>query len=269
MGAGVDQPKVKKALLLASVSPVALAFGGHATNAQPSSLGMSPAVAYSWTGCFVGGTVGYGWGRQNPSETSKSTHTSCCSGTTTQTGMASGPIDSSGGLYGGQGGCNFQFAPSMVVGVQGDLYGAHIHGTGADPWNPQTFGSGDGTIGVTTNWIASITGRFGFTGFSNMVLFYAKGGVAWDQNTWNLANSDLFSALGSVHETRTGWTTGAGVEWAFAAPWTVFLEWDYYGFHNGNTYSTSAGTTSSVLNTGPQTINAVLLGFNYKWGPPP
>jgi outer membrane immunogenic protein len=257
---------------LASVSPVALVFGGNA-HAQPFSLAASPVTAYSWTGCFVGGSLGWGWGRQQPSETSKSTFRSCCSGSFTESGLASGPIDSSGGLYGGQAGCNFQFLPSMVLGVQSDFYGAHIHGTGMDPWNAQTFGSEAGTIGVTTNWIASITGRFGFTGFNNMVLFYAKGGVAWDQNTWNLANSDLFASFGSVSETRVGWTTGAGIEWALAPPWTVFLEWDYYGFRNGNTYTTATSTftstSTSTLTTGPQNINAVMLGFNYKWGPSP
>jgi hypothetical protein len=87
--------------------------------------------------------------------------------------------NSSGGLYGVQAGCNYQFAGSWVVGVQGDIAGANINGSVSDPLNgaghPPLTGF---SIGMKTDRIAIVTGRLGVTGWNNLALFYVKGGVA-------------------------------------------------------------------------------------------
>ena len=63
---------------------------------------------------------------------------------------------------------------------------------------------------------------------------------------------------------RTGWTAGAGIEWAFAPHWSANVEYNYYDF----------GTKSMVL-TGPtnrinisglkDTIHAATIGVNYRF----
>jgi outer membrane immunogenic protein len=127
-------------------------------------------------------------------------------------------LDSSGGLYGVQAGCNYQFAGNWVVGVQGDIAGANISGNAPDPLNgsgnpPQTGFS----IGMKTDRLASVTGRLGVTAWNNQALFYVKGGAAWDKNQWNFRQT--FNCINSncpnpfADDRRTGWTVGGGVEW--------------------------------------------------------
>ena len=65
---------------------------------------------------------------------------------------------------------------------------------------------------------------------------------------------------------RTGWTAGAGVEWAFAPHWSATLEYNYYDFGGrGFTLSDPArGTTVSGLSL-TDTIHAVTAGVNYRF----
>jgi outer membrane immunogenic protein len=269
--------------LFASVSPIALLIGSPAIAAdmglKARPAGPPPAPAFSWTGCYVGAHVGWGWGRNNFSEQSATTAVTSGSEstfTTSSFGAASGRVDSSGGMFGGQVGCNYQFAPNWVAGIQGDFAGTDINGKATDP-----LGLGNSVISVKTEWLASITGRLGVTAFNNVALFYAKGGVAWDRNQWDLSNAANFFNSALFSETRTGWTIGGGVEWAFLPNWTAFAEFNYYDFSHGgsnaagtNTTTTSCGiicttstTTSSVFSTGKQQIEAVKVGVNYKFGP--
>lgn len=273
-------------VLLASVSPAALLIGGTANSADlslktPRPMYAPPPAAFSWTGCYVGAHVGWGWGRSHYSESSASTTT-----VTPVSGSAGAPshafrsasssVDSSGGLFGGQVGCNYQFAGSWVVGVQGDLAGADINGKATDP-----LGLGNTTIGLKTDWLASVTARLGVTAFDNQALFYVKGGAAWDHNKWDLSNAANFFNPALFSETRSGWTIGGGAEWVLWSPrWTAFVEYNHYDFRGGGTTvtghtttttSTSTATTTVTTNnsftTGKQTIDAVKVGVNYKFGP--
>lgn len=257
----------KKAVLLASASPVALAFTGDA-KAAPPPVPQPPAAntipVYSWTGCYVGVNGGYGWGRQHVSTSGSQTKViPGCSGgsTTTTSGSASSGLDSSGGLFGGQVVCDFQFAPNLVVGVAGMLDSANMHGTTYDPWN--AFNGGMGTISLTTTELASTVGRVGFTVWNNTVLFYVQGGAAWDQNRWNLTNTELVFSPQIVIDNRFGWTGGGGVTWAFTPVWSVFAEFNYYDF--SSTYTVA--TAGNVFSAGRQTIEVFMMGVSYKLGP--
>jgi outer membrane immunogenic protein len=68
----------------------------------------TPAVpAFSWTGCYIGGNIGGGWGREAASAPFLAPGISV-------TG------DTSGVIGGGQIGCNYRFAPNWVIGIEGD-----------------------------------------------------------------------------------------------------------------------------------------------------
>ena len=172
---------VTKLVLLASVSPAALVFAGAANAADlPLKAAMAaPVPAYSWTGCYAGAHVGWGWGQQRP--------TDGFFGSSSGGRSAKGSLDTSGGLFGGQVGCNYQFAGNWVVGLQGDLAGTDINGKGRDP----LFGFKGATVALKTDWLASVTGRVGLTSSDHLALYYAKGGVAWDHNQWDLSNLAL------------------------------------------------------------------------------
>ncbi len=257
----MEKSQIKKMVLLASVSPVALFFGGGANAADlalkaPAAAAAPPPV-YSWTGCYVGAHVGWGWGHQDPKQVG--------SGSSGGGGFsASHSLDSSGGLFGGQVGCNYQFASTWVAGIQGDIAGTDINGRGNDPAG--FLFNDDDAIGVQTTWLASVTARLGMTAWNNRALFYGKGGVAWDQNKWDLSDTFDTSHPNFITESRTGWTVGGGVEWIISPSWpnwTGFAEFNYYDFGgNGTTVPESGAIT---LSTGKQTIETVKVGLNYKF----
>src|SRR5262249_60279429 len=119
---------------------------------------------FSWTGCYIGGNIGYGWGR----ETVSLSNLGETAGVPELAGVALGPVagDTNGFVGGGKIGCNYQFDPSWVIGIEGDGEAANIKGdltqsfSFVSPTGPTTV---TGTAHAQTNWLASATGRFGWT----------------------------------------------------------------------------------------------------------
>jgi outer membrane immunogenic protein len=145
------------------------AFAIAACSADGADLGVRPAYRaapfaapvpiFSWTGCHLGGHIGGGWGRE----------------TVSAPGLAPGVSvsgDTSGALGGGQVGCNYQFASNWVIGIEGDGSAADVGGSITDTVFRLT-----GTADAKTEWLASVTGRIGWTW--DRWLIYAKGGAAW------------------------------------------------------------------------------------------
>jgi outer membrane immunogenic protein len=66
--------------------------------------------------------------------------------------------------------------------------------------------------------------------------------------------------------TRTGWTVGTGVDWAFAPHWSATFEYNYYDFgnHGATLTSTANNVVVTVFNL-KDTINAVTAGVNYHF----
>jgi outer membrane immunogenic protein len=273
--------KPATATLLASVSPLALLFGSPANAADLARKAPPPIVAppaYSWTGCYTGAQVGWGWGVNRH----RQTHTEQFSSSSFHL-AGEQSLDTSGALFGGQLGCNYQFAgwspwagSNWVIGVQGDFAGTDFNGKGAD-----ALEDGHESIEVKTEWLASITGRLGLTAFNNQALFYVKGGGAWARNQWDLTNAEFnfLRNVGLFTETRSGWTIGGGAEWTLWSPnWTAFVEYNYYQLNSGGSTINGRGSTSAVCPatpgktcdqffTGRQEIQTVKVGVNYKfWG---
>jgi outer membrane immunogenic protein len=263
---------MKKIVLFASISHLALIAAGGANAADlPVKAPRIAVAAYSWTGCYAGAHLGWGWGRQDVTASNFSFGLGSTFISTTNR------LESNGGIYGGQVGCNYQPAGNWVVGVQGDFAGASIRGDAADPFNSYTTVRApfSGTLAMKTDWIASVTGRLGITAWDNRALFYAKGGAAWDKSRWDLSNSSYCSFYGgclntSPDDSRTGWTVGGGVEWVFlpASPsWTAFAEYNYYNFGSAG-FSAPVGRSfldpRNAISAGNQQIQTVKVGINFK-----
>ena len=257
---------VKKIVLLAAASQLALSIGTGAEAADlPLKAPPIAAPAYSWTGCYAGAHVGVGWGRQVVRDSNFSFGDPSIS--------SADRIESSGGVYGGQVGCNYQFTSYWVAGIQGDIAGAHLRDQVNDPF---TFllDPPFGPIRAKTDMIASVTGRLGVTAWDNRALFYVKGGVAWDRNRWDFSQStycNFYHCVGGlVDDRRTGWTVGAGVEWVVLPSWsnlTAFGEYNYYDFGSDGPVFLVGETSFDPRNNiaaGKQTIQTFKLGLNYK-----
>ena len=259
----------KTKMLLASVSPAALTLVGGAYAAdlpvKAPHVIAAPAPAYSWTGCYVGAHVGYGWGKQDATRTHDSFFFSSGSSPSTTHDTANLGMNTHGGVYGGQVGCNYQFASNWVFGVEAMLAGTGMKGNTIDPLDSSNV------ISVKTDYLGSAVARLGFTTSNNQALWYVKGGMAGAHNKWSTTAGSLDSS-----EDRLGWTVGGGLEWAFIPNWSAFVDFSYYDFGNGGHLigsTSSAGPcgsscvsgSSDTLSSGRQQIEIVKLGVNYKF----
>src|SRR5215472_14647665 len=109
---------MKKILLASVVGDSALMIIAPANAAD---LGLQPMYAapraFTWSGCYIGGNVGWGWGRDTVSIPN-------LAATTGVPELAGVSIPSVTGntkviLGGGQVGCNYQFS-NWVIGIEGD-----------------------------------------------------------------------------------------------------------------------------------------------------
>jgi outer membrane immunogenic protein len=200
---------------------------------------LAPAPIVSWTGFYLGGHVGAGWGTVESN---------------IDLGGATLPFSSHGtnGMIGGlQAGYNWQTG-WLVLGVEGDWSWSGIKGTA-----PCLV-----VISCTTNskWIASVSGRLGGV-VANNTLLYVKGGGAWVRDDYSANILGLLSTSASA--TRSGYLFGAGAEYKFDAKWSGLLEYNYMDFG-------SKGVTFVVLGA-PITANitdrihVVKAGLNYKF----
>ena len=218
-----------------------------------------PAVlpVYNWAGVYVGINGGWGWGTTKYTANAVGGPIGGFPGTT-------GSLSDNGGVVGGTLGVNFQ-SGGFVFGVEGDWdYSAINTGTTASIC---TF---SGNCQTGNNWLATARGRAGYA--ADRVLFYATAGGAFANVQTN------FNGTTTTH-TQSGWTAGAGVEWAFADNWTAKIEYLYVNLGNGsvNCATTAclvaSGTGSpTFLPNGPPipvsvglTENLIRAGVNYKF----
>jgi outer membrane immunogenic protein len=122
-----------------------VAAAADISQAPPVAPEPSDAAAsvFTWTGGYVGGELGYGWGSAT-------------------TGGASFSADGiGGGLYTGY---NFQPGSNFVLGIEGDITAHDMSGSA-------------GGISVSNPWNATLRGRAGFA--FDRFLIYGTGGVAF------------------------------------------------------------------------------------------
>jgi outer membrane immunogenic protein len=239
---------LKTLVLAAGVSFVALGTGFAADlGARPVyKAPPAPAPMFSWTGFYIGGHVGYGWGNNDFTDN------------TGYFGAGAGATygnDTDGFLGGVQAGFDYQFAPNWVLGIEGQVSWSNVDGTTSYP-------AVGGTFTNEMNWLSSVTGRLGFTAGSNW-LIYGKGGVAWADFDHTI-NDTTFLAASTASDTKIGWTAGAGIEYAFAPGWSAKVEYQYYDFGK-DTYNfpLSGGTFPFDVDNNIHTVKA---GLNWRFG---
>ena len=254
-----------KRILLGSTALIGLA----ATSAMAADLPVKapvykappPVAIYSWTGCYLGGHAGWGWGRKHAR----------FSDTFDVFPIIPFSEHVDGFLGGVQGGCDYQFNTNWVVGVEGAFSWADIKGHALN--DPFVRGKGSsGTFSARTDWLATLTGRLGYAW--DRWLVYGKGGVAWAHDKYRLVGlgDNVFGPFAlSATETRTGWTAGGGVEYAFLNNWSAKLEYNYMDFGSHRLRLAGLFVSSPVFATTDidQKIHVVKFGINYRFGVSP
>lgn len=278
---------MKRALFSAAL---ALGFTGVAGAADLAVRApvIAPLPVFSWTGIYLGIGGGTGWGNKEYSWNQDATLAAIAvqmqnPGPLPHLGVTQGSHPISGGFFGGQLGGNWQ-AGWAVFGIQADAHWADIEGHGS------CFDGGAvGTAGVSfacndkVTSFGTVTGRVGAA--VDRALIYAKGGWAWEHGQHSVNPTAPFNVMGgndplasitaaSSSQSRTGWTFGAGVEYAFAQNWSAFVEYDYLDFGTKGANSTHL---LSLPNNVPASLflpiqadvterfNVVKAGLNYKF----
>jgi outer membrane immunogenic protein len=235
----------------ASLSGFALAAGtvAYVCSAQAADLPaarapapMAPVayapVVYNWTGFYIGGNIGGGFANSKWSDPF--------------TG-ANDTFSKDGFIGGGQIGYNLQYN-WLVLGVEGDFDWTGLSGSGTD------F-IGD-AINTKTEWTSTATGRIGAA--FDRLLVYGKGGVAFAHDHSSL--TDFAGGTASTSVTRTGWTAGAGLEYALDRNWSAKVEYDYLGF-GAEALNLPTPTFPTYASNASLNVQEVKFGINYKFGP--
>ena len=109
--------------------------------------------------------------------------------------------------------------------------------------------------------------------FPGQAMCCSTSGVASSSRKTGSKSRTAASRSARHRRTRTGWTVGAGVEWAFAPNWSFFVQGDYYDLGKNATETFNnffAVENASVL--APFTINThttyedIKLGVNFRFG---
>jgi len=254
---------MKKALFL-NVAALAAALATPALAADlPVKTEVPMAPRFSWTGCYLGGHIGGGWGRKDMTDPVQLVQDSLI-GAGTTAGVTTIGTSPTGAVIGGEIGCDYQFANNFVVGVEGTASGTTMKG---DSLITLPVTGDSALVHANNDFLSSVTGRFGYA--FDTVLLYARGGLAVAGDKYSVSGG-TFNAGGPFNfqgaDNRYGYIVGGGVDWAFTRHWSVNIEYDYYGFGNGNILMTdSFSGTSGVVNV-KQSVQVVKAGFNFHIG---
>jgi outer membrane immunogenic protein len=280
--------------ILAASALVAVVTTSAATAADmaPRYTKAPPSVVevWNWTGFYIGGNVGYSWGRADSNVSYYNTATGLPvappAGSITGAGF-----DMNGAIAGGQIGYNWQ-SSNWVFGIEADAQwsdekgrasylcaatvvpaaGACLPGLTFLP--PGVAGSSL-TLDQHLEWFGTLRGRIGVLA-TPRVLFYGTGGLAYGsiKTTGALTSFNGFgvavTSVASNSDVRVGWTVGAGIEGKITNNWSAKLEYLYMDF---DSFRAGSFTTAPVVALGANVDtrfhdHILRAGLNYTFGGP-
>jgi len=203
-----------------------------------------PPAAWNWTGVYFGANAGYSFGGSDWTDSA--------------TGGSSGNFGTSGFVFGGMLGANYQIG-AFVFGVEADGDWADASGFG-------TFTSSSlcaGACKTRSDWLGTIRGRAGYA--FDRFFVYGTGGAAFGAVEANFSNDPVSSAA------KAGWTAGAGVEVALARNWTAKAEYLFVDLADGSCTTNCAIQDPAGAPLIPNIAvrfneSIVRAGLNYRFG---
>lgn len=240
-----------------ALSTVAMAADAVVYEPAPDA---SVIPVFSWTGAYIGLNAGYGGG--------KAEHPFSITDTTTvpATTLLSGGLDfnSSGFVGGAQVGYNYQI-DQFVLGVEADIQGANVKGEGSLTLTDNLGNVLDARLGTKLDWYGTVRARVGVAA-TDRFLVYATGGLAYGRTT-SYARGTLGGATfdESAKETKTGWTVGAGAEYAVTNNVTFKTEYLYTDLGKANLYSDELIPGINANLDREFNFHTVRVGINYKF----
>ncbi|WP_342723715.1 outer membrane beta-barrel protein [Bradyrhizobium sp. B097] len=254
------QSLMRSRVLFWGATTIALVASDAAKAADLEPEVRLPPAVWNWSGGYIGGHVGGGYGRtsfSNPYGPS----------------IYGDGVDTPVAFAGGQIGYNWQ-NNSWVFGVELDASRVVSDGT-----NTCLAASGfivSANCKAGPNFFAAGTGRVGYAfGALGRTLAYLKAGVAWQNNRGDVVSN--FEGGWPQEKThfdygQVGGIIGLGVEQALTPAWSVKVEYDY--LHFGGPSVATASTTQfpppAILPANTTSLSnnyhIAKLGLNYHFG---
>jgi outer membrane immunogenic protein len=240
-----------KRILLTTAALGVLGLGSPALGADLPMYSKAPVAppVYDWTGFYVGGFGGYGFGNHNlvfpPGPNN---------------GFANFDAnwESHGGFGGGEIGYNWQ-SGELLFGIEADGVGANINGTDNSAIGQNGFAQIDSN---KLKWVASLRARGGIT-VDRLLLFFDGGWAVGDVD-----HTDINPGVGvdKFSNHRNGLAAGGGLAYAITNNLIGKVEYRYYDL---GTYHRTAPTDGVAAYNVSNTYSTVLLGLDYKFGGSP
>jgi outer membrane immunogenic protein len=200
-----------------------------------------PAPLYNWSGFYVGGNLGYGWGA-NTNPNVGFADPNVIAGFDAYV-LAGGNVFQNfapkGFLGGGQIGADHQWG-AFVAGAVVDFQGADISGSSSatvTPPNPAgglPFATSTQTLSQKLDFLGTVRGRVGLAW--NNWLFYGTGGLAHGHETSSMSFSAPAGPVflsGTSSQYLSGWAAGGGINYGFAN-WIAGAEYLHYDLGTAN-----------------------------------
>jgi len=217
---------------------------------------------YDWTGFYVGGHFGFGWGASRWNATPAGAGSPGFAGAFNFPSHFDFMAGTGSYLAGIQGGYNYVLPSRLLLGVEIDASFPN-----SDVVQPNSISGsqtvfdpnlGPLTFGEEVIHSGSARGRIGYA--APRWLVYATGGLAWSYD--RLTRS--FDTLGTTDRAflwRLGWIAGGGIEVPLSPSWTAKAEYRYSSFGDHTvTFFDGQQYRSSLA------VQSVLVGVNYKIG---
>ena len=252
-----------------------------------------PAPVYSWAGFYVGGNIGYSWGKASGDLNDPAI--------AVFSGLGSLPtsfpesLKPKGGIGGGQFGYNYQINPTWVVGLEADLQASNEHASNSQSASTSgIFGALPVFAGLTSSaaattfearisWVGTARARAGVL-ITPTTLLYGTGGLAFGGvkvSGSGAASINLTTCIGGLgciptgsasgafafsrSTTKTGWTLGGGVEGALTGNWTWKAEYLYLNL--GSESGSVADNFGGIASWNAKFTDIIArAGLNYKFG---
>jgi len=242
------------------------------------SMKAPPPAAQTWSGCYVGASLGGAVERVSYTGVPGSLLAAGSPVDAANLAAAStGAFNITTPIAGGEGGCNWQ-THEFVFGVETDLSGfGQSHGSNTASTPTPTFASFTANSTASSNWLFTLRPRLGFA--YDHWLIYATGGLA--AGNFNFSQSVLYSDVGliimgvsippttptgSFNATVAGGVVGGGVEYAISSNWSVKTEYLHVSFGSRSMTEVSILTaTFPEVSTAKLSMSIARAGVDYKW----
>jgi outer membrane immunogenic protein len=197
----------------------------------------SAGPAYDWSGMYLGGLAGLGFG--NSAHVAQDEH------------LTTDVFPIQGGLVGGTAGVNWQAGP-LLLGGEADVVLAAI--TGSTDGEGANYGCGTVVFECVTTLGPMATARLRAGLVMGRAVVYGTGGYFIGAITGEIPGDGISGTGG-----RSGWTWGGGIEVALNQGWSakaeyLHLDFGKFGYDPGQDLYLKANT------------DMVRIGLNYRLG---